>query len=423
MDAEQKFALLAGNATLEPGEEVASTPTPLPTCHTSNRNSGAPTLKGIPVVFGDPRNVEYRDRPDAAARPHSRPTGHDPKDISNSVHHAIMPGGKRIALLKTMLTSACERDCYYCPFRAGRDFRRATFKPDEMASVFDQIARKGVAEGLFLSSGVAAGGPRTQDRLIAAVEVLRRKYAFTGYVHLKLMPGAEEDQIRRAMQIANRVSINLEAPNAERLARIAPHKIMLEELVRPLRIVEKIRRESGGRGPSQVTQFVVGGADETDVEILKTVSYLHREVRLARAYFSAFRPLRDTPLENHAPAHPLREHRLYQADFLLRQYGFAFGDFEFDPAGNLPLGVDPKIAWARRHLAYRPVELNRATREELLRVPGIGPRGVQAILAARRQGHLRDLGHLRQLGILADRAAPFILLDGRRPDYQLNLWS
>ncbi len=417
MDAEQKFALLAGNATLEPGEEVASAPTPLPACHTGNRDPGAP------IVFGDPRNVEYKDRPGAAARPHSRPTGHDPKDISNSVHYAIMPGGRRIALLKTMLTSACERDCYYCPFRAGRDFRRATFKPDEMASAFDQIARKRVAEGLFLSSGIAAGGPRTQDRLIAAVEVLRQKYAFTGYVHLKLMPGAEEDQIRRAMQIANRVSINLEAPNAERLARIAPHKIMLEELVRPLRIVEKIRRESGGRGPSQVTQFVVGGADETDVEILKTVAYLHREVRLARAYFSAFRPLRDTPLENHAPAHPLREHRLYQADFLLRQYGFAFGDFEFDPAGNLPLGVDPKIAWARRHLAHRPVELNRATREELLRVPGLGPKGVQTILAARRQSHLRDLGHLRQLGILADRAAPFILLDGRRPDYQLNLWG
>jgi predicted DNA-binding helix-hairpin-helix protein len=417
MDAEQKFALLAGNAALEPGEEVSSAPTPLLTCHTGNPYPGAP------IVFGDPRNVEYKDRPDAAARPHSRPTGHDPKDISNSVHQAIMPGGKRIALLKTMLTSACERDCYYCPFRAGRDFRRATFKPDEMASAFDQIARKGVAEGLFLSSGVAAGGPRTQDRLIAAVEILRRKHAFTGYVHLKLMPGAEEDQIRRAMQIANRVSINLEAPNAERLARIAPHKIMLEELVRPLRLVEKIRRESGGRGPSQVTQFVVGGADETDVEILKTVAYLHREVRLARAYFSAFRPLRDTPLENHAPAHPLREHRLYQADFLLRQYGFAFGDFEFDPGGNLPLGVDPKIAWARRHLAHRPVELNRATREELLRVPGLGPKGVQTILAARRQGHLRDLSHLRQLGILADRAAPFILLDGRRPDYQLNLWG
>ena len=415
MDIEQRIALLADNARLEPAEEVCA-PAP-PACHTAN------PIPSAPVVFGDPRNVEFRGRVDGAARPHSRPTGHDPKDISESIHMAAMPGGKRLPMLKTMLTSACERDCYYCPFRAGRDFRRATFSPDEMASAVDQIVRKGIAQGLFLSSGIAAGGPRTQDRLIASVEILRQKYAFAGYVHLKLMPGAEEDQIRRAMQIANRVSINLEAPNTDRLARIAPHKIMIDELVRPLRIVENIRREKGGRGPSQVTQFVVGGADETDVEILKTVSYLHREVRLARAYFSAFRPLRDTPLENHAPTDPLREHRLYQSDFLLRQYGFTFDDFVFDPSGNLPLDVDPKIAWAQKHLSHRPVELNRAAREDLLRVPGIGPKGVATILAARRQGRLRDLVHLRQLGVLSDRAAPFILLDGRRPAYQTRLWS
>ncbi|HLF26591.1 MAG TPA: radical SAM protein [Anaerolineae bacterium] len=413
MDAEQKLALLADNAALEPSEEIGASG--LPSCHTANPRPTAP------IIFGDPHNVEFKGRADAAARPHSNATGHNPKDISNSIHMAALPGGKRMPLLKTMLTSACERDCYYCPFRAGRDFRRATFKPDEMASAVDQITRKGIAQGLFLSSGIAAGGPRTQDRLIAAIEVLRQKYNFTGYVHLKLMPGAEEDQIRRAVQLANRVSINLEAPNAERLARIAPHKVMLEELVRPLRIVERIRRENGGRGPSQVTQFVVGGAGEPDTEILKTVSYLHREVRLARAYFSAFRPLRDTPLENQIPTPPLREHRLYQADFLLRQYGFTFDDFVFDPGGNLPLEVDPKIAWARQHLLPRPIELNHATREELLRVPGIGPKGVETILAARRTGRLRELAHLRQLGILTERAAPFILLDGRRPVYQMEL--
>ncbi len=430
MDVEQKFALLADNATLEASEEVPSVPSVpytiestvnsalnLPSCHTANPH---PTT---PLVFGDPRNVEHKDRAGAAARPHSSPTGHNPKDISNSIHMAAMPGGKRLPMLKTMLTSACERDCYYCPFRAGRDFRRATFKPDEMASAVDQIVRKGIAQGLFLSSGIAGGGPHTQDKLIAAIEILRQKHEFAGYVHLKLMPGAEEDQIRRAMQVANRVSINLEAPNTERLARIAPHKLMIDELVRPLRIVEKIRRENGGRGPSQVTQFVVGGADESDAEILKTVAYLHREVRLARAYFSAFRPLRDTPLENHAPTEPLREHRLYQADFLLRQYGFAFDDFTFDGAGNLPLQVDPKVAWAQAHLAHAPVELNRATRAELLRVPGLGPKSVETILAVRRQGRLRDLGHLRQLNILAEQAAPYILLDGKRPAHQLTLFG
>src|SRR5512137_2054444 len=158
------------------------------------------------------------------------------------IHHAIMPGGKRIALLKTLMTSACERDCYYCPFRAGRDFRRATFKPEEMARTFLDIHQAKLAEGLFLSSGIAGGGVTTQDRLIAAAEVLRHRFGYRGYLHLKLMPGAERAQVERAMQLADRVSLNLEAPNSERLAHLAPHKTFLEELVRPLQWVEEIRR-------------------------------------------------------------------------------------------------------------------------------------------------------------------------------------
>src|SRR5512136_925622 len=285
------------------------------------------------------------------------------------IQQAAMPGGKRIALLKTLLTSACERDCYYCPFRAGRDFRRATFSADEMARVFDEMARRGQVEGIFLSSGIAGGGIRTQDKIIATAELLRRKYEFRGYIHLKIMPGAEAAQIRRAMQLANRVSVNLEAPNTQRLAQLAPHKVFMEELVRPLRIIESIRREQGG-GPGSTTQFVVGGADESDREILVTASQLIREARLSRVYFSAFRPIPGTPLENRAPTSPMREHRLYQSDFLLRQYGFRYDDLVFDPGGNLPIDTDPKVAWAQRHLAHAPVELNRAGRSELLRVPG-----------------------------------------------------
>jgi predicted DNA-binding helix-hairpin-helix protein len=337
------------------------------------------------------------------------------------IHHAVMPGGKRIALLKTLMTSACERDCYYCPFRAGRDFRRATFSADEMARVFDEMARRGQVEGLFLSSGIAGGGIRTQDRLIAAAEILRRKYNFRGYIHLKVMPGAEEEQIRRAMQLADRVSVNLEAPNTQRLAQLAPHKVFLEELVRPLKLIESIRREQGG-GPGSTTQFVVGGADETDRELLVTSAQLLREARLARVYFSRFNPVPGTPLENRPPASPMREHRLYQSDFLLRQYGFRFDDLVFDERGNLPLDTDPKVMWARQHLAHTPVELNRAGKSELLRVPGIGPRTVDVILRERRKGRLRDLTDLRKVGVIASRAAPFVLLDGRRPAYQLPLW-
>jgi predicted DNA-binding helix-hairpin-helix protein len=331
-----------------------------------------------------------------------------------------MPGGRRIALLKTLLTSACERDCYYCPFRAGRDFRRATFSADEMARVFDEMARRAQVEGLFLSSGVAGGGIRTQDKIIASAEILRRKYNFRGYIHLKIMPGAERSN-PRAMQLADRVSVNLEAPNTQRLAQLAPHKVFLEELVRPLKLIESIRREQGG-GPGSTTQFVVGGADETDRELLLTSAQLLREARLSRIYFSKFNPVPGTPLENRPPENPMREHRLYQSDFLLRQYGFRFDDLVFDERGNLPLDTDPKVAWARQHLSHAPLELNRAGKRELLRVPGIGPKTVDVILRERRKGRLRDLTDLRKLGVIATRAAPFVLLDGRRPAHQLPLW-
>jgi len=345
-----------------------------------------------------------------------------PADLSGCIHHAAMPGGKRIALLKTLLTSACERDCLYCPFRAGRDFRRATFAPDELARLFLQLHQRGIAEGIFLSSALAGSGVRTQDRLIATAEILRRQYGFRGYIHLKIMPGAEREQVAAAMALADRVSVNLEAPNDRRLARLAPHKVFTEELLQRLRWIGALRRRMPGRRPSATTQFVVGAAGESDLELLATTAFLYRQLGLARAYFSGFRPVPDTPLEDHPPTPPLREHRLYQASFLLRDYGFGVEELPFDPDGNLPLGEDPKLAWAREHLAQAPVEVNRADRHALLRVPGIGPKGARRLLAARRQGRLRDLSDLRKLGIAADQAAPFILLDGRRPARQLTLW-
>lgn len=342
------------------------------------------------------------------------------RQITPYIHQAIMPGGKRIALLKTLLSSVCERDCRYCGCRAGRDCQRVSFSPDEFARAFDDMVRRGLVEGTFLSSGITGGGVRTQDRLIATAELLRGKYAFRGYIHLKLMPGAETDQIRRALQLADRVSINLEAPNTERLARLAPHKVFMEELVRPLHEADRLRRAYGG--PSLTTQFVVGGADETDRELLATSARLIRQVGLARVYFSAFSPVPDTPLQDHPPGDPVREHRLYQSDFLLRRYGFTFDELIFDAAGNLPLAADPKTAWARVHLAQAPIELNTAERAELLRVPGIGPKLAEVILHERRRGTLRDLADLRRLGVPPGRAAPFILLDGKRPPYQLSLW-
>jgi len=360
--------------------------------------------------------------------PASAPACYTPKEKDQVfIHPAQMPNGRQIKLLKTLLTSACERDCFYCPFRAGRDFRRATFKPDEFAGLFSKLNGVGAAEGIFLSSGIAGGGMRTQDKLLDTADILRNRFGFRGYIHLKIMPGAEKAQVERAMQLSDRLSVNLEAPNSDRLARLAPGKNFMEELLLRLRWIEEIRRTQpaykgwNGRWPSTVTQFVAGGADEADLELLTTTGWLVKNVRLKRAYFSAFHPVSDTPLENKPAVDPLREHRLYQASFLMRDYGFDLEDLPFQQDGNLPLQTDPKLAWAAEHLKEAPIELNLADRRDLLRVPGIGPRGAEAILASRRQGRLRELGSLKKLGVLAERAAPYILLDGKRPQQQLAL--
>lgn len=345
-----------------------------------------------------------------------------------AVSHATLPNGRQIIMLKTLLTSACERNCYYCPFRAERDFRRATLKPDEMASAFMAMHRAGIVQGLFLSSGVAGGGVRTQDGLLATAEILRNKFKFNGYLHLKLMPGAQRDQVERSMQFADRVSVNLEAPNTQRLAHLAPHKSFLEELMQPLRWVDEIRRTKPqylgwkGHWPSMVTQFVVGAVGESDLELLSTTAYLHRNLRLGRAYFSAFNPVPNTPFEDLHPTDPVRQQRLYQASFLLRDYGFDLEDLLFEASGDLPSRVDPKTAWAQEFLAGQPVELNLADRRELLRVPGIGPKGANAILSARRRDILRSIEDLRKIGLNPSRALPFILLDGKSPQYQMSLF-
>jgi predicted DNA-binding helix-hairpin-helix protein len=371
-------------------------------------------------LLGPATRYEPAEEVVGARRP-SPPESDD--DLADCIQWAQLPNGKRIPLLKTLLTLACERDCYYCPFRQGRDFRRTSFAPDELARLFVRMHQKRRVEGIFLSSGVAGGGVRIQDRLIATAEILRHKHAFRGYIHLKIMPGAERDQVLAAMRLADRVSVNLEAPNTERLAQLAPHKVFTDELLLRLRWVEEIRRGTPGRWPSSTTQFVVGAAGESDAELLITSGYLHQQLGLARVYFSGFSPVPDTPLEGHPPLPPQREHRLYQSSFLLRDYGFQAEELPFDASGNLPLGVDPKLAWAQRHLTHAPVELNTADRQALLRVPGIGPKGADRILCERRRGRLRSLADLRKLRVVAQRAAPYILLDGRRPGRQLSLWS
>lgn len=354
-------------------------------------------------------------------RPVRRP---DIPDLSECITH-VVAGNRRMPVLKAMTTTACERDCFYCPFRAGRSaMRRVKITPDDLARGFMALYRAGAVEGLFLSSGVMRGGVSSQDAILDVGTILREKYGFRGYMHLKIMPGAERDQVVRAMALADRVSANLEAPSADRLARIAPGKRFAEELLAPLRWVHELRQSSEGQlRASSTTEFVVGPAGEPDVELLSITEYLHRQLGLARVYFSAFRPVPDTPLDNVAPTDDTRRIRLYQASFLIRDYGFGLEELPFTANGNLPLHIDPKRAWAEAHLREAPLEVNTASRQELLRVPGIGAKGADRILAARRRGRLHSLEDLRGVGVAnVTRAAPYLLLDGKRPVEQLRLF-
>lgn len=347
-----------------------------------------------------------------------------PKDLKPWLSSAIRSDGKKIALVKTLMTSACEKDCFYCAWRRGRNsLRRETFKPEELAAGFNIIHQRGDAEGLFLSSGIIRGGTQTMEKTIAAVDILRRKYEFRGYVHLKLMPGAEKAAIERALQLADRVSINLEAPNNERLHKLSGTKAFTEELIAPLRAARDLMKQYPAFArTSMVTQFVVGAAGESDQEILKTTTKLYRDLNLARVYYSAFHPIIDTPLENHPPTDPLRELRLYQTDFLLRQYGFTFDELAFDANGLLPLDTDPKTAYALAHPEKFPLDIQRADRQELLRVPGLGPKSVQRLLDMRHAHTFNAIQELNRLGADAKRAAPFILINGKAPAYQPRLF-
>lgn len=342
------------------------------------------------------------------------------------VTHAALPNGKRISLLKTLLTSACERNCNYCPFRAGRDFRRATLSPDEMAKVFIALNHAGIVQGLFLSSGIIKGGVTTQDKLIDTVEILRTRYHYTGYVHLKILPGADYSQIERSMQIADRVSINLEAPNSIRLNELAPKKDFKMELLRAFKWIDEIKNHRSeykfwkSRYPSITTQYVVGPAGESDHELLSTTKYLHNKFGLSRAYFMAFTPVTDTPFADKPRTSPIRERRLYQASYLLRDYGYTLEEIPFSKSGYLSSDTDPKAEWAKIHLSYSPVEINTAPPHILIRVPGIGPKTIKAILVARKLSRITSVMDLKKIGINITRCLPYILLDGKRPGTQLS---
>ena len=361
---------------------------------------------------------------DSPQRERARRTRRQEFSLGDCIANLSTPRGPK-PVLKTMMTTACERDCHYCVFRAGRaKTRRVTFSPDDMAAGFNALQKARKVDGLFLSSGIIKGSVTTQDKIIDTADIIRRKQRYGGYIHLKIMPGIEYDQLHRSMQLADRISVNLEAPTSQRLAALAPKKVFVEELLQLLQWAQQIRQDNPHQKlASSVTQFVVGAVGDTDLELLSMSDKLYSQAQLARVYYSSFHPVPGTPLENTAPSDPQREFRLYQSSFLLRDYRWDVEDLPFLQGGNLRLDVDPKQAWADLHLVEQPVEIMKAERDQLLRVPGIGPVGAEAIIRSRRRGQLSELSHLRQIGIRApQRLANYVLLDGKRPIRQTRLF-
>ncbi|MCP4673922.1 MAG: radical SAM protein [Deltaproteobacteria bacterium] len=329
------------------------------------------------------------------------------------IYPAALPDGGTMPILKVLQSSGCEKNCAYCVERAGGTGPRIDFSPDELASLFADMAQSRQVGGLFLSSAIKKTAVTTMDRMLATVELVRFKYRFFGFIHLKIIPGAEESQILRAMELANRVSVNLESPGNECLKKIAPAKDFDRHLQGAMKFVSEHLGQEGLRCKSQTTQFVVGASDENDGQIIDTLWHGYRKINLARGYFSAFQPAPGTPLEEKPPVPTMREHRLYQTDFLFRKYEFALDDIVLDSTSNLSLDKDPKTLYAEHHPELFPMEINDATRKLLLRVPGIGPKGADNILRLRRQSRLGDLDALKVAAPRWRIAAPYLLFNGR----------
>ncbi|MBI5480370.1 MAG: hypothetical protein HY906_16020 [Deltaproteobacteria bacterium] len=329
------------------------------------------------------------------------------------IYPAVLPSGERIPLLKVLQEGRCDRGCRYCAQGHGGVADATSFTPEELTRVFFDLRQAGRVDGLFLSSAIRGGAVGSMDRMLATAELVRRS-GFRGYLHLKLIPGSGADQIDRAMQLATRVSVNLEAPTAFHLQRVAPSKHLERHLLAAMRQVAAAEAAGRFARAGQTTQFVVGAADETDRDLARASDWLYRRLRLRRVYYSAFQPVPGTALAHRPATPPLREHRLYQMDFLLRKYGFALGEIPFDEGGALARDRDPKTAWAEQHPERFPVEVNTAPVAELLRVPGIGPRTAARLLELRGAEKLRGRSALRAAGVAVRLAAPYLLLDGRR---------
>lgn len=335
------------------------------------------------------------------------------------LYPVTLPQGGYSILLKTLLSNACSNDCKYCPLRSETNVRRCTLQPEEVANVFMEYVRKKKVFGLFLSSGVIGNPDHTMDRINAVARILRYKHNYKGYIHLKVIPGASDAAIEDSISLASAISLNIETPGKKRFEVLSSKKDYINDIIRPLKLMSKLTGH--GMRYSRVkctTQFIVGASDETDSEIIQYMFNLYDRLKFQRVYFSAYQKglgHPDIPGEKQILSNPnnifMREHRLYQTDYLIRRYGFTWDDIILDENGNLRLDKDPKEIWADSHPEFYPVRINTADREALLRVPGLGLNTVGMILKIRRYERIRSLEDLGLKGKRLEKANRYVIFE------------
>ena len=351
-------------------------------------------------------------------------------DLGNTsafgICHSFTEDGRCISLLKILLTNHCIYDCVYCVSRRSNDIKRAAFTVEEIVDLTINFYRRNYIEGLFLSSGVFKDPNTTMERLVRVAKKLRLEERFNGYIHLKTIPGASDELIREAGLYADRLSINLEIPTKEGLKLLAPekdHKQMLSnvEFVKNELAISTIEKQKYKHAPKfapagQTTQMIIGATNETDQKIIHVADYMYQKLALKRVYYSGYVPvLQDSRLPSLQSQVPVvRENRLYQADWLMRYYGFAPNEIVDERQPFLDLEIDPKLAWALRNSHLFPIDINQAPREMLLRIPGVGVRSVQKILMARKFQTL-SYYDLKKMGVTLSRAKYFITCSGATP--------
>ncbi len=338
-----------------------------------------------------------------------------PKDFGQTsnipgVYQAKVAGNRVCRLFKVLQTNYCRNNCRYCAFRRDRACQRVSSSPEEMAKAFKSAFDRRLVEGLFLSSGILNNPETTMTKMLDTAHILRYKKRYQGYLHLKIMPGASSSCINEAAELANRISLNIESPTEKDLSLLSPDKQLKKGFFYTLSLIKKELKNrffAGKKVPSLTTQFVVGAGGETDKDIIQKTHLLYKNFKLTRVFYSAFRPVKNTPLAEKPAASLTREHRLYQADFLMRFYRFSPWDIPLDQRGSLSEIEDPKTIWAKNHPQFFPVNLNKADYWQLLKVPGVGPKSAKKIINFRQEKKLNSFGQLERKRLQLDKVKEY----------------